>query len=83
MINNRASCIWADSAGEPPVVLRGFEKVVDIEPGKTKTAEISLSYKSFSIWDVTSQSWLIPYGTYIISAAAHSRDLRLNKTLAI
>lgn len=74
---------YPDSAGEPPVVLRGFEKVVDIEPGQTKTAEISLSYKSFSIWDVASQSWLIPHGTYIISAATHSRDLRLNKTLTI
>lgn len=74
---------YPDSAGEPPVVLRGFEKVVDIEPGQAKTVEIFLSHKSFSIWDIASQSWLIPHGTYIISAAAHSRDLRLNKTLIV
>lgn len=74
---------YPDSAGEPPKVLRGFEKLRNIKPGQNKTAKIPLTRKSFSIWDVSAQSWTVPSGSYIVSAAAHSRDLRLNQTLTI
>lgn len=74
---------YPDSAGEPPKVLRGFEKIRDIAPGQTKTANINLNRKSFSVWDVAAQEWVIPHGTFIVSAAAHSRDLRLNQTLTL
>ena len=74
---------YPGSAGEPPKVLRGFEKIRDITPGHSKTASINLNRKSFSVWDVASQEWVIPHGTYIVSAAAHSRDLRLDQTLTL
>lgn len=74
---------YPDSAGEPPKVLRGFEKLRNIKPGQNKTAKIPLTRKSFSIWDVSSQSWTVPSGSYIVSAAAHSRDLKLNQTPTI
>lgn len=74
---------YPQEANEPPRVLRGFDKIKDISPGQTKTAEISLSRKSFTIWDTVSQDWELLKGTYTIYAAASSRDLRLNQTITV
>lgn len=74
---------YPDELGEPPKVLRGFEKVKDIHPGQQKTVEIPLSKKSFMTWDVTSQDWELAKGTYTIHAAANSRDMKLNQTINI
>lgn len=74
---------YPDCAGEPPKVLRGFQKLKNITPGQEKIAKIPLTRKSFSVWDVSLQSWTVPRGKYIVSAAAHSGDLRLNQTLTV
>jgi len=63
-------------AGEPPSVLRGFHDVY-LHPGEAQTVTISLSRYELSIWDVDSQSWVRPAGTYSISIGASSRDFRL------
>ncbi|KAI9457434.1 beta-glucosidase [Lactarius psammicola] len=63
-------------AGEPPSVLRGFTDV-DLKPGQAQTVTITLSRYDLSIWDVVSQSWLRPAGSYSLSVGASSRDFRL------
>lgn len=69
-------------AGEPPSVLRGFSDV-DLQPGESKTVDITLSRYDLSVWDVLSQSWMRPLGTYSLSVGASSRNFRLNGTLPL
>ena len=64
-------------AGEPPSVLRGFTDV-DLQPGEAQDVTITLSRYDLSIWDVVSQSWIRPAGSYSVSVGASSRDFRLN-----
>ncbi|KAJ7170946.1 hypothetical protein C8R46DRAFT_895659, partial [Mycena filopes] len=45
-------------------------------PGKSGTATFELRRKDISVWDVVSQKWKIPQGTFTLSAGASSRDLR-------
>ncbi|KAH9043593.1 hypothetical protein EDB84DRAFT_1668428 [Lactarius hengduanensis] len=51
-------------AGEPP-------------PGQVQSITITLSRYDLSIWDIVSQSWICPSGTYSLSVGASSRDFRL------
>ncbi|KAI9434686.1 glycoside hydrolase family 3 protein [Lactarius indigo] len=67
-------------AGEPPSVLRGFTDV-DLRPGEARSVMITLSRYDLSIWDVVSQSWIRPAGTYSLSVGASSRDFRLKGTI--
>ena len=69
-------------AGEPPSVLRGFTDVY-LQPGEAKSVTITLSRYDLSIWDVASQSWIRPAGSYSLSVGASSRDFRLNGTIPL
>ena len=42
--------------GEPPKVLRGFQKVV-LTPGQTGSATFSMSEQDMSVWDTPSAAW--------------------------
>ena len=63
-------------SGEPPSVLRGFTDVY-LQTGEAQNVTITLSRYDLSIWDVVSQSWIRPAGTYSLSVGASSRDFRL------
>lgn len=63
------------NAGEPPKILRGFEKVY-IEAGKQAVVQFDLTKTELSIWDVASQSWVIPHGEFQLHIGASSRDIR-------
>ncbi|KAF8260206.1 fibronectin type III-like domain-containing protein [Lactarius quietus] len=69
-------------AGEPPSVLRGFTDV-DLQPGEAQRVTITLSRYDLSIWDVVSQSWVRPAGSYSLSVGASSRDFRLKGTIPL
>ena len=69
-------------AGEPPSVLRGFSDV-DMQPCEIQRVTIALSRYDLSIWDVFSQSWIRPEGTYSLSVGASSRDFRLNGAIPL
>ncbi|KAH9055806.1 beta-glucosidase [Lactarius deliciosus] len=69
-------------AGEPPSVLRGFTDV-DLQPGQAQSVTITLSRYDLSIWDVVSQSWIRPSGSYSLSVGASSRDFRLKGTIPL
>ncbi|EJD48586.1 hypothetical protein AURDEDRAFT_112989 [Auricularia subglabra TFB-10046 SS5] len=66
-------------AGEPPKLLRGFE-AVPLAAGETRSVSISLGQQQLSIWDVRSQKWVRPSGTFTIFVGASSRDVRLQGT---
>ncbi|KAH7105390.1 glycoside hydrolase superfamily [Auriculariales sp. MPI-PUGE-AT-0066] len=61
------------AAGEPPKLLRGFD-AVKLSASETKRFE-------HSIWDVVSQSWKRPAGTFSVYIGASSRDIRLTGSL--
>lgn len=65
------------SAGEPPVILKGFDDIV-IKQGQTQTVTIMLSKYDLSVWDVVGQGWRRPAGTIMVKVGASSRDLKLS-----
>ena len=68
--------------GTPLRVLRGFEKM-QIEAGETRPVSFELLRRDLSYWDVTTQEWLIPDGTLILSAGFSSRDLRATSEVVL
>ena len=59
--------------------LKGFVKV-SLMPGETKTVEIKLDDRSFSVW---TDCWKIPGGTYAVQVGASSRDIRLQAEIEL
>ncbi|KIN92798.1 glycoside hydrolase family 3 protein, partial [Pisolithus tinctorius Marx 270] len=70
------------SAGEPPSVLKGFTDI-ELVPGQTGQASITISRYDLSVWDVVRQGWAKPNGTIEFSIGASSRDFRLNGTFPL
>jgi beta-glucosidase len=61
--------------GTPVRQLRGFEKIY-LEPGQEETVCFELMRRDLSYWDVVSQQWLIPTGSFGFDVGFSSRDLR-------
>ncbi|OXC81956.1 beta-glucosidase [Cryptococcus neoformans] len=62
----------ADS-GEPPKVMRDFARI-NLDPGASQTVTFNLSRYDVSIWDVVSQKWVIPDGTFGVEVGKSSMD---------
>lgn len=69
------------AANEPPKLLRGFQKVLDLAPGASTTVTFAVTATEVQIWDVVSGSWVITPGTYAVFVGSSSRDIRLTGTL--
>jgi len=67
------------SAGEPPKVLRAFEKVM-LQPGSSKIIKFPLVPKDMAIWDVDSNSFVAVHGTFTAFVGSSSADIRLQGT---
>lgn len=67
-------------AGEPPMVLRGFEEV-DLGMGESKSVSVTLTERELSVWDVVSQTWKRPQGTFEVFVGASIKDVRLKGVL--
>ncbi|KZP21413.1 glycoside hydrolase family 3 protein [Athelia psychrophila] len=70
------------AAHEPPRVLRGFEKSF-IKKGQSAQFAVGLRVKDISIWDVITQSWIIPTGEFTVYVGSSSRALHLTKTFVL
>ena len=70
------------AAGEPPLQLRGFDKV-ELKPGAARSVSFALDARSFSVWDPTAHGWKVVTGTYTVAVGASSGDLRLHGTVAV
>ena len=60
----------------PEQELKGFAKVA-LEPGEEKQVTIALNDRSFAVWSILENDWVIEGGTYEIRVGASSRDIRL------
>lgn len=63
-------------AGEPPRVLKGFQKVF-IPAGATVTVTFPLMNVDLAIWDPTNGGFVVQHGEFGVSVGASSRDIRL------
>ncbi len=66
--------------GEPPKVLRGFDRLT-IAPGASATFTAELTRKDVSVWDTASQNW-VQVENPVIYVGASSRNLPLSGTLS-
>ena len=64
----------------PPKQLRGFQKI-SLAPGKSGTVSFKVRRKDLSYWDVASQKWITPAGTFNVYVGASSRDIRLTGSM--
>jgi beta-glucosidase len=72
----------AGAPASPPKQLRGFQKLA-LAPGASGTATFGLRRKDLSYWDVASQNWIVPSGTFGVVVGASSRDLRLTGSFTV
>lgn len=73
---------YPPTAGEPPGQLRGFEKV-SLEVGESTTVDFDLLRKDLSFWDVGSQNWVLPQGTFEVFVGSSSRNLVLQQSFTV
>jgi beta-glucosidase len=68
------------AADEPGKRLVGFDKVA-LEPGQSTRVEVVVdsgsAHHPLSVWDVESDTWRTPEGTYEVAVGGSSRDLPL------
>lgn len=67
--------------GEPPLQLRGFQKVF-LEPGQTRHVALELTRPDLSYWDAGSHGWVVPTGPFELAAGSSSRDLQARMTFS-
>jgi beta-glucosidase len=69
------------SAEEPPNRLVGWVRV-DLAPGESKLATVTVNRDRLTIFDEASDSWKLTPGQYTIRAGASSRNLPLQQTVS-
>jgi beta-glucosidase len=62
--------------------LKGFEKVF-LRVGEQQKVKLQLDCRSFSCYDPSTQTWIIPEGNYRISVGSSSRDIRLSQQVVV
>ena len=60
----------------PEQELKGFAKV-GLQPGEEKTVAISINDRSFAVWSILENDWVVEGGSYELRIGASSRDIRL------
>ena len=65
-----------DGMFRPEQELKGFAKV-SLNPGEEKEVTISLDDRSFAVWSIVENNWIIEPGRYELRIGASCRDIRL------
>jgi len=68
---------FPDSAGEPPKILKGFEKV-SLKVFEEKQVKLQLKKKDLSIWCVVADDWKLIDGEFKINVGSSVKDIRLS-----
>ncbi|KAI7860847.1 beta-glucosidase [Circinella umbellata] len=72
---------FPESAGEPPKVLRGFERVF-IKAGQQTKVTFEFKKMDLSIWTEES-GWTVPEGEYTVHVGSSSRDIHQTATFSL
>lgn len=70
----------AADAARPVKWFAGYASV-EVAAGGRVTATIQVPRRAFEIWDVASHAWVLPAGSYTLSAAQNARDERAVTTV--
>lgn len=62
--------------------LKGFTKV-ELQPGETRRVEVVIEARDLRYYDCDYRAWLLDAGKLTIEVAASSRDIRLEKEIAV
>lgn len=73
---------FPESAGEPPKLLRGFEKVF-LKKGKKAKVTFEFTEMDLSTFDPESQQWNVASGDFTVYVGASSRDIRQTGTFTL
>lgn len=76
------SQLYLQIPGAATRALRGFAKTA-VAPGGSKPVSFSLRKKDISEWDVVSQQWVQPEGTYRIMVGASVLDTKLSGSFSL
>ena len=60
----------------PAQELKGFARVF-LEPGEEKEASVAINDRSFAVWSVAENNWVVEPGAYELRIGQSSRDIRL------
>ncbi|KAJ7257802.1 glycoside hydrolase family 3 protein [Mycena rebaudengoi] len=67
---------YPPAAGEPKIVLRGFDEVV-LAAGASSSVSMTINAREMSIWNPVTQAWVRPAGIFTVSVGASIKDIRL------
>jgi len=73
---------FPEGAGEPPRVLRGFERVA-LAAGESSQVTLTLGPRQLSCWNPTAHARYVPSGRFTIAVGGSSRDLPLQTSLQV
>ncbi len=68
--------------GEPPKALKGFQKVA-LAAGASTTLTFTLDADDIAIFDLVSDDFVTPPGTYGVALASSSKDIRLTGSVTV
>lgn len=61
----------------PPLQLKAFAKVYDLQPGKSELVELSLDKYAVSYWEERYNTWAVDKGEYRVRVGSNSENLPL------
>jgi beta-glucosidase len=73
---------FPQALGEPPKLLRGFEKV-SLQPGQGATITFSVRAQDAAYFDLALDDWACAPGSYAVLVGSSSQDIRLTGTLSV
>jgi beta-glucosidase len=73
---------FPEAAGEPPRLLRGFERVA-LAVGESRKVTLTLGPRDLSCWNPRVHARFVPSGTYTVAVGGSSRDLPLQTSVLV
>jgi len=70
------------SVMRPTKELKGFQKVF-LQPGESKTVELSVPVSSFAFYSEENHAWVVEPGSFILQVNSSSADNRLKETINV
>ncbi|MFC4102557.1 beta-glucosidase [Paenibacillus xanthanilyticus] len=67
---------FPSETGEPPAQLKNYAKV-SVASGQTVTVDLILNARAFSVWDTSTDQWVVPAGAFRILVGESSEKFAL------
>lgn len=67
----------------PPLQLKAFAKVYDLQPGKSQHVELTLDKYAVSYWEPRYATWTVEKGEYQVHVGASSDNLPLTSIFVL